>query len=233
MQTIHYSRTKLAVMALLCCVGMPVLGLFMLATINPIGVILGVVFLVGGPISGLAVLAKLVVGGSAVVCNDRQVTLSTLWSSRTVPWDQVKAIAVERTTLRLYGLIPVSKTDHLNFQLDGTLFGSKKVSLALNLLDIDLAQANDAIHQMEQTRRAAGRGELDRPSAGQSTSGFDPLMGAPRGADFDPDAAIARYLASKSAGEAQPQADKEVGRPGQMPPPAASPQRPTFGRKVA
>jgi hypothetical protein len=233
MQTVQYSRTKLAFMALLCCVGMPILGLILTASLNPIGVIMGILFLIGGPIGGLAVLAKLVLGGAAVAYNDRQVTLSTLWSSRTVPWSQVQSVSIKRTTLKLWGLIPLNKIDHLEFQLSGGTLGTKKVSLAFNLMALSVAEANDVIDRIEAIRRKAPHEVGVMPDLHIDRAEYDPLLGAPRTETFDPDVALARYLAAKSEPKAIVAEAASAPLPGHATAPLANPQRPVFGRKAA
>jgi hypothetical protein len=233
MQTILYSRAKLLVMTLLCCVGLPIIGLILLATLNPVGWIMGVLFLIAGPISGLVVMAKLVLGGAAVAYNDRQVTLSTLWTSRTVPWSDVQSVSINRTTLKLWGFIPLNKIDHLEFQLNGETSGTKKVNLAFNLMALSVADANDVIDNIDRVRRKAPQQAGVTPEMQVSRADYDPLLGAPRARNFDPDAALARYLASKSGGGAgEPEATQAP-----MPSPVVAaidaPQRPVFGRKAA
>ncbi len=236
MQTVDYSRSKLAFMALLCCAGMPIFGLILMFSLNPIGVILGLLFLIAGPISGLAVLAKLLLGGSAVAYNDRQVTLSTLWSSRTVPWAQVQSIAIHRTTLKLWGFIPLNKIDHLQFLLNGGMTGSKKVSLAFNLMALSVAEANDLIHKLDLIRRKAPQQMGVTPELQVDRVDYDPLLGAPRVESFDPDVALARYMATKSGAGAGASGSPEASSapmPSHAAAPVSQPQRPVFGRKAA
>jgi hypothetical protein len=240
MQTIEYNRFKLTGMALLSCVVMPIFGLVLMTSLNPFGVILGVVFLISGPIAGLAVLAKLVLGGAALAYNDRQVTLSTLWSSRTVPWSQVQSVSINRTTLKLWGLIPLNRIDHLEFQLSGGSFGTKKVSLAFSLMSLSVAEANDVIHKIDVIRSKAPQQAGVVPELIVDRVDYDPLLGAPRTETFDPDVVLARYLAAKQPAAAP--ALEQHGFSGQHPhsqpqkTPATSPTaptRPVFGRKAA
>jgi hypothetical protein len=197
-QIIQYSRAKLAFMALLCALGLPVVGIMLLFTVNPIGAIMGIVCLIAGPIGGLVVMIRLVLGGAAVAFDDRQVRVTTLWRSRSVPWSQVESVALERTTFYVYGFIPVNKTHHLNVKLVDGFVGTKKLSIALNVLAVSVEEAEGMVRMMEQARSGALPMLTGHAKPAIPARAADPLMGAPRDANFDADAAIARYLAGAS-----------------------------------
>jgi hypothetical protein len=217
--TVHYSKSKL----MLIGIGCPILALFALSAIG--GTKGFVVFLLG-----ISALFLFLVGPFALLksAGDRVALRSdtnglhvaTLWTQRTVPWSEIAEIGIERLSFyTFFGLIKTSSTDYLVVKRAGGLFGGKKVRVVSGLLELGQGGLPALVEELNASRRSgatgaasdaiSGYGEIARPR--------DPLEGAPRSSEFDPDAAIARYLANRS----QP-------APAPAPVPAA---RPAFGRK--
>ena len=120
--------------------------------------------------------------------------------------------------LTMYGFIPAGRHEYIVFHVAGGMLGTKKVRVASKLLDSSrlLAEICAAL--------SAARLGSAAPAAAlaPAVEAADGIAAAEGGSGFDPDAAIARYLARKAA--------EEAARPAPSP---VHPQRPVFGRKRA
>lgn len=151
-------------------------------------------------------------------------------------WSEVHAITLEVYTVRKFG-IPVSRTESIFIRCEGGLFGTRRLGLSANTLQLPGGGAKELLDILKQAHVAAvGIAGVAMAGAGRHGWGVAP-EGEPaeHSTDvFDPDAAIARYLESKQ------QPDQAEQAPPSSPPPApaathrsAMPQRPVFGRRVA
>lgn len=159
-----------------------------------------------------------------------------------VPWGQVQHMSVEVMTLRYFGIIPVARHETLVVKCDGGVFGSRRLRLALKMVELPPGGTAGLMHLLHHYHVSAvgetgiamagagehGWGARSVPSLGRAEpSGLEPAEGSP---DFDADAALARYLARKEAGVAGPASAPSA----RAPQPAAAPlppARPVFGRK--
>ena len=149
---------------------------------------------------------------------DRKVLkISTLWSKRTVTWDEVCGVHVERLTQKLYGVIPVWSIRFLTFRVMGGI-GTKKIRVQLGLLEPGKAEMDRLIQTL---RSLSVGGEVDLQPASASGAPAD----APIGGDFDPDAAMARYLARREPGG--PPVTGTAPTPSRVPTINGKPVRPT------
>ncbi|MFL6734141.1 MAG: hypothetical protein ACJ8EY_05550 [Sphingomicrobium sp.] len=213
MTVIHYRLAKLGFTALICATGAAVLAY--VAALGQAGI-----FALGGA-GALAYVAFLngrgALGGQpALRWDEHGVSISTLYRSTTLRWDELRDIRTQSLTLRYMGIIPVSRQDFLTFITTGGPFSSKTLKLAGSQLELPaggIAGVHSALCAFLSNgavRPAAPA--VERPSSETEMGGFDP------------DAAIARYLASK-------QAESAVAAPSESP--FASAPRPVFGRRQA
>lgn len=298
MRTVYFSKGRL-IFSIIFAIAIPFVALPMLFA-GPFLGILGMVFLVCAPMIAISNAKRLFGDRVAVQFNASQVIFAKTWSRQTFSWSQVRSVDATQMVMRLWGIIPVSRTNFVDLKVEGGLLGmSRKIRLAQKMLDItanefvelvgqmQLAKANHAaanvkvvppVHSAPQPSVAA-----HAPAAGQTRmfgSARDPLEGAPRGPmdlparflqnevaaahgvqqsqpasnaapapqfddprvgaleaqSFDPDAIMARYLASKAAEQAEqaPEPDRPAPLPGAAQPVStATPHRPIFGRKAA
>lgn len=228
MTTLYYSRGKLIFSGAFLLILAPLLGLVCLF-LGPLGILLGLALIVGGPLMSIGRLGRVFSDLKAIEYDARQVTLHPLGRSRTVRWQDVASIEVHTLTQYIYGFIPVSKQHSIRISHAGGAFGTAKVTIPFNLLAMDKATVIARLADMERMRggdgyvtggavasRKAMTAALSEPREGKALAS-EPVS------DFDADAVMARYLAKREA-EAQTQ---EAATP-QMPPRVAG-----FGRKRA
>lgn len=214
MTVIHYRPARLGFTALTCALGAAAL----------------VWFAYGGgagafPLAGAAILAYLAfvngraaLGGQpAVRFDEHGVTVSTLHRSTNLRWDDIRDIRTQSLTLRYMGIIPISRQDFVTFVTTGGPFSSKSLKLAGNQLELP-AGGIIGLH-------ATLCGFLQKGAPQPQPAPVPVAEVSEPGAGFDPDAAIARYLAKK-------QAEAEAG-PAAPASPFATAPRPVFGRRQA
>jgi hypothetical protein len=154
--------------------------------------------------AALACFAKALGPRTALSWDARGVTLSTLFTRRTLAWSRIVHVGVRRRRMRLlYGLVPVPGGTFLSVQY-GVGLRPPTVQLPVELLGLEGRPVQHWIDRLQAARREERPGEV-------STKGGD--------AGFDPDAIMARYLAQRS------QAAAPLDRP--------KAQRAQFGRKGA
>jgi len=225
MTTLYYSRGKLVFSGAFLLIVAPVLGLFCLF-FGPIGMIVGVILIFGGPLLSLGRIGRMFGDLKAVEYDDRQLQLHPLGSSRKLNWREVTAIEVHTLTQYIYGVIPVSKQHSIQISHTGGVFGKAKITIPFNLLVDDKATVIARLGDMEKMRGGdgfvGGAARVAKPARPRYASA--PSEDQTPARDFDADKIMARYLAERDA-EPQPQADAA---PPQMPPRVAG-----FGRKRA
>jgi hypothetical protein len=190
----------------------------------------------------LAPLFAVLLVGGAVICTlnalssepaikfdrDSLWVRTALGGVKQIPWREVHQIALEVLTLRYFGVIPVSRTETLCIACEGGVFGARRLRVAASALALPAGGAAELVLILQQGHvEAVGVAGVAMAGAGSRGWGIEPAAAAVdhSQSEFDPDAAVARYLASKQAGaEATPA--PEVHQP-------PIPQRPLFGRKVS
>lgn len=217
MRTIHFGMNKL-ILGTLAGVLLPMVGIPMLAG-GTIWTIAGLIFIVAGPLASASSIKRLLGDRVALAYDARQVRIATAWSSETFLWSQVRGVGTSQLVTRMYGFIPVNRQHFIDLKVEGGMFGSRTIRLAVAALEIGKRDLDSLVGDMQLAH--AGQAPAAPQAASARARGRDPLEGAPRSDAFDADAALAHYLANRSA---EPEA-----------PPAApaSRPRPTFGRKVA
>lgn len=219
MQTIKFGTGKLALGAL-AGIMLPIIGMPMLFG----GVALklaGLVFVIGGPLVSAASIKRLLGDGVALQYDALRVRVATSWSSESFRWTEVKGISRSQLVTRMWGVIPVSRKNFIDFKVQGGAFGTRTIRLAVSALDLKKRDVDSLVGQLQlmQAAQAGSTETLASLQASVTPPDRDPIEGAPRDEGFDADAALARYLANRPAPE-----------PAASP---ATPRRPSFGRKIA
>ena len=214
MHTIDYDRFGLVTSSLFTLIFCPILGLF-LCGFGGVGIIVGVLLLIGGPLVALGMIRKLVGDATAIRYDERTVTVFTTWKSHSLSWADVRSVDILVMTQHLYGVIPIKRTYFLDFKVKGGLLGTKKLRLPLKLLGLKKEAGAALVAELERAR--LGAPHLPSMSAYGSDGHFqtgpkgrDPLEGAPREDGFDPDAVMARYMARRAQAAAQPSSEPQV-----------------------
>lgn len=228
MTTIYYSRGKLIFSGAFLLIFAPLLGLFSLFA-GPVGMIIGVILIVGGPLMSIGRLGRVFSDLKAIEYDERQIHLHPLGASRRLNWREVTGIEVHTLTQYLYGFIPVNRQHSIRITHTGGVLGKAKITIPFNLLAMDKATVIARLTDMEKLRGGDG---FVGGAARVSKAALTRAMNAPRedqepASDFDADAVMARYLARREA-EVQAIARAEADAAPQMPPRVAG-----FGRKRA
>lgn len=162
------------------------------------------------------VIATLMGHGRALLFGADGVTVTTLWKTVHIPWDELGHVEI----LSLGNWL--GRNHQLIIHRRGGILGSRKVRLVLGATELHPHDYQGWLDQFAMLKARIAQGE--RPSAMPNVAPVRPSTPTPEpaGDGFDPDAALARYLARKAAEESTVPA----------PLPAAGPARPVFGRKA-
>jgi hypothetical protein len=215
MTTIYYKPARLAMWALLWGVsgGYTLFGWS--DDDSTLDMIIGSVLLAMGVFAGYTAMDS----RPALAGDANGLTVRTMFARRTVRWSELLLVTIERRNLRLWGIVPIMRRDYLSFMVQGGALGSKRMRLLGSWLALPpggLARLRDTLLE---ARGAAGTTAL---CAAETPDG------AAVGGGFDPDAAIARYLAAKATEPAASPARAVAPTPV-----APARPRPSFGRRVA
>lgn len=215
MTTIYYKPARLAMWALLWGLS----GGYTLfgwsddnSTLNTI---IGGVLLAMGVFAGYAAMDS----RPALAGDTNGLTVRTMFARRTVRWSELLLVTIERRNLRLWGIVPIMRRDYLSFMVQGGAFGSKRMRLLGSWLALPPGGLGHLRDTLLEARGAAGT---------KASWAAETPDGAAQGGGFDPDAAIARYLAAKATEPAAPPAQAVATTPV-----APARPRPSFGRRVA
>ena len=219
-RSIAYSRPKLLRTAAGCGV-LAVAGVTLIGRVAGFGaVVLAVATLALGALA-VASLVKAFGDLTAVRYDAAGLTVTSLWGRRSASWSEVGEIVVRRMrTYAVFGLIPVSSLDSIVIPIrQGTL--GKTIAVLPSLLDLGGGSAAAVLDDLQ-----AARGRRAAASPGLANEGRPaPRAAKPAASDsFDPDAAIARYLAAEAR---RTQATQALATP------AAAPSPRPFGRRAA
>ena len=193
-------------------------------------------FLAGGGVLLFGVCAvfglKLALSSEPALSFDaRGVTMRSTLKKAELAWSDVLDVSVKVITLRYWGIIPISKQSILTIHYQGGVFGSRKIHLSLGTIELPAGGVGGLLDELNAARVAAvgvagvvmaGADEQGRGAARARQAAVAAEAATPA-SDFDPDAAIARYLAQKAAAPQEP-------GPAAL---QAGPPRATFGRRVA
>jgi hypothetical protein len=154
----------------------------------------------------------------------QSLTIDKTFGEAKIGWCDVQTVTIEQLTIRYMGLIPVSKRQFLVIRLGGGAFGSKKHRIAAGGIQLPTGGVAALCATLTAMQLAAAGGASSRPSLAPSVA----TAAEPAQSAFDPDAAIARYLAQKEAEAQYHQSQQQFAAQ-----PAIRSSRPTFGRKVS
>jgi hypothetical protein len=158
---------------------------------------------------------------------DRQsLRIAKAWGGvEELPWKDVHHIAGKVWTTRYMGIIPVSRSAYITITCEGGLFGTRRFSISTTALGMSLAQSAALEADLKQAHvdavGAAGVAMAGAGSRGWGAHSSTTQRNDEQGGGFDPDAALARYLANKEAD------------PAPAPAQPVMPQRPVFGRRTS
>lgn len=168
--------------------------------ISPIAVATSAVF-------GWLAASRLISGRSAVECLGDELRVTTFWGRTRIRWEDLGHVYLVKERRHW-----VWVQHFLVFHFVGKgLFGTKRLRLPLGATELHRNRFEEFRLGILAQKQAGGRAVV----------GARPAEAA--GDGFDPDAALARYLARKAL--EQPEAEP-------APPPRPLPARPVFGRKA-
>ena len=165
----------------------------------------------------------------ALAFGDEGLRVRSTTGVRAVAWKEVQSIGLEVFTYRYWGIIPIAKHENLVIKCDGGLFGAKRLRLSAAAIELPAGGAVALVALLQAAHVAAvGEAGVAMAGAGEHGWGVAPARKAVEepAASFDPDAALARYMARKSEPEAPAQPAIAT-----APAAPAMPARPAFGRK--
>lgn len=166
------------------------------------------VFIAMSAVFGWLAATRLLSGRNAVECLPDEIRVTGFWGRTRIKWDDLGHVYLVKKRRQMVW------TQHfLVFHYVGTgLLGSKRLRLALDATELHRNRYEEFRLAILAHKRTPVSAPAARPAAA-ATEG-----------DFDPDAALARYLARKAA---------EVPEPEPAPVARAAPARPVFGRKAS
>jgi hypothetical protein len=170
------------------------------------------IFIVTSAVFGWLAASRLISGRNAVECLPDEVRVTTFWGRTRIRWDDLGHVYLVKKRRQWVWVQHL-----LVFHVVGKgLFGTKRLKLPLDATELHRNRYEEfRLAILAHKREGADRRASAVPAV--------PAAGA-TGEGFDPDAALARYLARKAR-------EQPVAEP--APPPRAVPARPVFGRKAS
>ena len=142
-----------------------------------------------------------------------------------VAWRDVHDITAKVLSMRYMGIIPMGQTAYITVTCAGGALGTRRLRVSATAMGLSAIETAELVAALRKAHvdavGVAGAAMAAADSHGWGAAPSKPLEEAASDGNFDPDAAIARYLATKQAAQAAP-----------APHPALR-QRPTFGRRVS
>ena len=154
----------------------------------------------------------------ALAYDERGITINTLHRGGRFGWNEVGDLLIERMAVRYFGIVPGSNKDFLCVRIDRANGSGRVYRINARLVELPTGGLAALHGQLAAARLAAIGNGANSPVAQPASEGEGSASG------FDPDAAIARYLAAKQA--SAPVVENSPA------PTFRSPPRPTFGRRV-
>ena len=152
----------------------------------------------------------------ALAYDERGITINSLHRSGRYSWYEIGDLLIERMAVRYFGIIPGSNKDFLCVRIDRANGTGRLYRINARLVELPTGGLV-ALHGQLAAARLAAVANGANALATQSVEGGE-------GSVFDPDAAIARYLAAKQA--SAPAAETSPA------PTFRTAPRPTFGRRI-
>lgn len=228
MITLYYSRTKLVLSGAFLLLGAPVVGMVCLLG-DPLDMVFGLGLIVGGPLLSAGRLGRLFGDLKAIEYDEAGIHLHPLGAAQRLRWREVTGIEIGTKLRYFYGLFPIGREHTIRFTFNGGLRGQAKISIPFGLLALEKGAVIARLTDME--RRRGGDGFVPGAARVSKKALQSALAGphhdaAPDG-DFDADAVMQRYLATRLS-----QPPVEVSAPA-LPelPPRMPPRVAGFGRK--
>jgi hypothetical protein len=167
-------------------------------------------------------------GEPALKFDTKAIWIRKTWGGvEEVPWRDVHAITGKVFTVRYMGIIPIRRTTFISVTCEGGIFGARRLRVSTTAMGLSVSGSADLVLLLKQAHlEAVGEAGVAMAGAGSRGWGVGPSDEPAPSSGFDPDAAVARYLASKQA-PAQDQPDR-----GLAPARPPMPQRPVFGRRA-
>jgi hypothetical protein len=193
--------------------------------------------------AGVKAAANAMSDEPALAFDGHSIRVRTTFGVKEALWSNVQAISLEVFTYRYWGIIPLARHENLVIKTDGGTFGSQRLRIAVKSIEMPPGGASGLMHMLHQQHVAVlGEAGVAMAGADQHGWGIRPARAQRVVVDenesltgFDPDAALARYLAAREQGAAQPVAERPMPQPAApVPQPAApvpQPVRAGFGRK--
>ncbi|NOU04293.1 MAG: hypothetical protein HOO94_11645 [Novosphingobium sp.] len=242
MRTVHYSSGKLLAGAIAAMIGIA-LGVICL---DGHGKVYGAALLLLAlcPVLLFGMVKALMGDRNALSWDERWLEVTTLWRHRKFRWSEVSWVGTTVVTSRaFFGLIKTGQSESLTIKVGDGVFSARKYNLARTFLDLTEQQFRELVADL-----ALARGGIVEAARPYRDSAAEPVAApayaltpaqADDSGDFDPDTALARYLAKKqqaeaTAGPAPAQAapaPRLNGRPLGGPVLAGRPAAGGFGRK--
>lgn len=220
MTTVHYKPGRLAMWALVWGLGGGTMLVGRAGDSSTLDTATGVALLAMGVLAGAAAMDL----RPALAADSNGLTVRTLFARRTIRWSELLVVTIEQRYLRLWGIVPIARREYLSFLAQGGAIGSKR----MRLLGSWLALPPGGLVQLRETILAA------RGAAGHAPMHSLPASDGPNdGSEFDPDAAIARYLSAKASKSVAPSPALAPADRAAAPTTTPHPARPSFGRRVA
>ncbi|MCW3798397.1 hypothetical protein OMW55_11335 [Sphingomonas sp. BN140010] len=186
--------------------------------------------------AGVKAAANAMSDEPALVFDAYCLKVRTSFGVREALWSDVQAISLEVFTYRYWGIIPIARHENLVIKTGGGTFGSRRLRIAVKSIELPPGGSTELVHLLHQQHVAAvGQAGVAMAGADQHGWGVRPGRAARVAVDtdesltgFDPDAALARYLAAR---EQQPEVAAAERAIGQTPQIVPQPARAAFGRK--
>lgn len=163
-------------------------------------------FIAMSAVYGWLAATRLMSGRNAVECLPDEIRVTTFWGRTRIRWADLGHVYLVRKR-RQFLWVQHSLVFHY---VSGGLLGSKRLRLPLDATGLHRNRYEEFRLAILAHKRAPGPVAVARPAAVEEGG-------------FDPDAALARYLARKAA--------EQAAEP--VPSPRAAPARPVFGRKAS
>lgn len=156
------------------------------------------------------VFATLSGPGRALLFGSDGVTVTTLWKTAHIPWEQLGFMEI-----RSYGNWLARSHQLVIHHARGGVLGSRKVRLELGATELRREEYQDWLNRLVSLKSRIMQGERPMFAAAPTDAAARAApLPQPESGGFDPDAALARYMARKASGDT-----------------AVPPVRPVFGRK--
>ena len=236
MHIVRYSATRLA-FGLLAGLAMLLCSFAMIGAERGKTQFAGALFLIIGPLLAVGCMKMLMGNREALRFDASSVEITTMWRRQRFAWSQVEAVLLKTVnSYALYGLIKTGSSQSLNIKTAGGLFGTRSHTISKVFLEINDHDYAALPALMERLRRGH---QPVQTAAPLNTVGHAPVhqqaaLHAPiaDSGDFNPDAALARYMQRKAASPSEPSGQTAAPTLNGLPMQTGShPVRPAFGRK--